>query len=549
VAPRQEPVRPAALELPLEMPAVTLTNPELGLVALAFGGAAVLVSTVVDAADARLLRAGGMLVRSPALAPADAPEDAARKPDRWEFAVPEWLGGATLTATADPLPSRPAPTGHEAPAGHDAPAAHNGHDGDPASGQPLMPPAELAEKLVPLIRNGQLVELATRTVKRSRWLIRGEKGMAAVLVDDTVTLRRNEIAVARYREATIDPVSCSARALAWLCDGLESAGATLLDEPVPLPVRLGAPATGLPDLPDPDVVVPGERAAIVFAALVRTDVRALWTADLTVRTDGEHGVRALHRAVVDLVSDLRVFAGMLDADVTGEVVNDLDWLDEQLAEVRDLSALRRRLGDEPAEFGHLDDVLAAHEAAARKRFVTTLGLPRYRRMLDGLVRLVRNPGAALKRDEQTLARAATQPAESWLEDAFTGTISAMAKRLKRAGSSGRDVWAAWRDVQAQAAALEVLGRAAVLAGSRDAADFAKATRKLRRKTDHVATAARSSRGMRELALRGSAPDPAVVFALGQASAVAASEATDGVRDLIDGFPGLRRKLTRKAVAS
>ena len=537
MAPRQEPQGPAALELPLEMPAVTLTNPELGLVALAFGGAAVLVSTIVDVADARLLRAGGMLVRSPGLAPADAPADAVPKPDRWELSVPEWLGGTTWTATADPARAR---TAQAAPAGHNA---------DAAPSHPPVPPAELAAKLVPLVRNGQLVELATRTVKRSRWLIRGEKGTAAVLVDDTVTLRRHEIAVARYREASIDPVSCSARALSWLCDELESAGATLLDEPVPLLVRLGAPATGLPDLRDPDVVVPGEPAAVVFAALVRTDVRALWTADLTVRTDGEHGVGALHRAVVDLVSDLRVFAGMLDAEVTGEVVNDLDWLDEQLAEVRDLAALRSRLRDEPDDYGHLDDVLAAHEAAARKRLVGTLGLPRYRRMLDGLVRLVRNPGASLKRDEQTLARAATQPAVSWLEDAYTGTISTMAKRLKRAGGSGRDVWAAWRDVQAQAAALEVLGRAAVLAGSRHAAAYAKATRKLRRKTDHVATAARSSRGMRELALRGSAPDPAVVFALGQASTVAASEATDGVRDLIDGFPHLRRKLTRKAVAT
>ncbi len=543
MAPRQEPVGPAALELPLEMPAVTLTNPELGLVALAFGGAAVLVSTVVDAADARLLRAGALLVRAPALAAVDAPENSAPKPDRWELAVPDWLGGETWTATADPEP-----TGRAEPAAQHGPAGQNGvAAGLPAP--PPIPPAELADTLVPLIRNAGLVELATRTVKRSRWLIRGEKGMAAVLVDDTVTLRRHEVAVARYREATIDPVTCSARALAWLCDALEAAGATLLDEPVPLPVRLGAPATGLPDLPDPDVVVPGEPAAIVFAALIRTDARSLWTADLAVRSDAARGVATLHRAVVDLASDLRVFSGILDADATVEVVNDLAWLDDQLAEVRDLGALRRRLLDEPEEFGPLDDVLAGHETAARKRLVATLGLPRYRRMLDGLVRLARNPGAALERDEQTLARAAAQPAEAWLEEAFATTIATMAKRLKRAGTSGRDVWASWREVQVQAAALEVLGRAAVLTGSRNAIAYAKATHKLRRKTDAVATAARSSRGMREFALRGSAPDPAVVFALGQASAVAAAEAADGVRDMIEEFPDRRRKLARKAAAS
>jgi len=532
VAARQEPVGPAALELPLEMPAVTLTNPDLGLVALAFGGAAVLVSTVVDAADARLLRAGGLLVRAPALAAVDSSgstaadngTNATAKPDRWELAVPEWLGGETWTATAEP-------TSHA-----------NGH------GKPV-PPAELADNLVPLIRNAALVELATRTVKRSRWLIRGEKGTAAVLVDDTVTLRRHEVAVARYREATIDPVTCSARALAWLCDALESAGATLLDEPVPLPVRLGAPATGLPDLPDPDAVVAGDPAAVVFAALVRTDARALWTADLAVRAGAAHGVAALHRAVVDLASDLRVFDGMLDANLTAEIAHDLGWLDDQLAEVGDLGALRRRLAEEPQEFGPLDDVLAGLEAAARKRLVVTLGLPRYRRMLDGLVRLVRNPGAALERDEQTLALAATQSAAAWLEDAFARTIATLGKRLKRAGTAGRDVWASWREVQVQAAALEVLGRAAVLAGHRNAVAYAKATRKLRRRTDSVAAAARSSRAMREFALRGSAPDPAVVFALGQASAVAATQASDGVREMIEDFPERRRKLARKAVAS
>lgn len=526
MAPRQEPDGPAALELPLEMPAVTLTNAELGLVALAFGGAAVLVTTVVDAADARLLRAGGLLVRAPALASADAPEHPSPKPDRWELAVPEWLGGQTRTATAEPEAAEPR------------------GDAQPHSRRPL-PPAELADTLVPLIRHAPLVELATRTVKRTRWLIRGEKGTAAVLVDDTVTLRRHEIAVARYREATIEPVTCSARALAWLCDALEAAGATLLDEPVPLAVRLGAPATGLPDLPDPDAVVPGDPAAILFAALVRTDARALWAADLAVRSDAAHGVAMLNRAVVDLASDLRVFGGMLDVDLTAEVVEDLGWLDEQLPEVLDLGALRRRLADEQDDFGPLDDVLAGHEAAAGRRLVATLGLPRYRRMLDGLVRLVRNPGAALKRDEQTLARAATQPAVEWLEDAFADTMTTLAKRLDRAGTSGRDVWASWREVQVQAAALEVLGRAAILAGSRHAVANAKATQKLRRRTDHVAAAARSSRGMRELALRGSAPDPSVVFALGQASAVAMAQATDGVRDMIDDFPDRRRKLARK----
>ena len=522
---RQEAVGPAALELPLEMPAVTLTNPDLGLTTLAFGGSGTLVSTVVDVADARLLRTGAMLIRIPAT-PSGGPAGQHARPEEWELTLPEWLEIG------------PAAVDRSHFAGASEPLGGDGH-------APVVPP-ELADRLTPLVRNGSLTDLATRSVKRTRWLIRGGSGTAAVLVDDTVTLRRHEIAVARYREATIEAVGCSARALAWLCDSLETAGATLLDEPVPLPVRLGAPATGLPDLPDPDPVLRSDPAAGVFASMIRSDARELWSADLAVRDGADRGVSTLHRSVVALASDLRVFAGMLADDAIAEVVNDLAWLDDQLAELRNLGALRKRLGTDREEFAGLEDVMAANELAARRRLTSTLGLPRYRRMLDGLVRLARNPGAALLRDEQGLVASAELPAHTWLADALTHTLGALGKRLRRADRAGREIWTVWRDVQAQAAAVEVLGRATVLLEGDHAGAYARATRKLRRESDRVAAAAGCSRAMRELALRGSATDPAVVFALGRASAEAATDASSGTDAMIRDFARQRRALQRKA---
>jgi hypothetical protein len=49
--------------------------------------------------------------------------------------------------------------------------------------------------------------------------------------------------------------------------------------------------------------------------------------------------------------------------------------------------------------------------------------------------------------------------------------------------------------------------------------------------------------LRAIALRGSAPDPAVVFALGQASAMAATEGSVLIASVVEDWAEARRRLT------
>ena len=525
----------AALELPLVMPSVTLVRPELGLDAIAFGGASVRQSTIVDAADARLLRTGVVLTRS---------VDPAGGPAFWELTFPDWLEAPAIRA--------------EQP---------GGSPGDPVV-DGVDPPHELADRLVPFVRNAPLTDLARMSVKRSRWALKDTAGTSAVLVDDTVTLRRGEVAVARYREAGVEPVGCSPQALGWLCDTLESAGATLLEEPVPLPIRLGAPATGLPDLPEPDPIGDDDPAAVLYAALLRADARDLWRSDAAVRLHRRSSLRALHRSLRRLRSDLMAFAAMLDPAAVDEVAADIEWFDEQITAARDLEALRRRLTDSstgaptaapfahPAgsptdrdELGDLGDALAGMEDSQRRRVVAALGLPRYRRMLDGVVGLVRNPGATLRRDEATLVREATQSAREWVRSHLGPGLAEMGQQVRRADRPGADLTTVWPGVHAAADTLQVVGRAAAEIDAEGGHRLERSTRKLASRVERVAAGSAAAEDMRRLALRGSAPDPAVVFALGEASAAARAEAGALADDLLLTWPRRRARLERKGTRS
>jgi hypothetical protein len=98
----------------------------------------------------------------------------------------------------------------------------------------------------------------------------------------------------------------------------------------------------------------------------------------------------------------------------------------------------------------------------------------------------------------------------------------------------------------------VRDRAATCAVDIDAVElvFGKTGRQVRKRLgplitrieaiDEVAHAVADLRG---IALRGSAPDPAVVFALGQASAVATAEGTDLIASVLADWGEARRRLS------
>lgn len=500
----------AALELPLELPSLQLTDPDLGLLSLAFAGSSEHLSTLIDTRDARLLRAGGSLLR-----------ERVDGLETWQLRWPDWLGGALLQR-------------------------------DALTGDGAVPP-DLLERLVPLTRAGELEELARLWVKRSRWLIRGQASrLAAVLTDETVTLRRGEVTVARYREASVEPVTCTERALAWLCDSLESAGATLLDAPVPLAVRLGAPATGLADLPDPVPVAPNDPVSVAFAAMVRTQARALVAADVRIRAGALDRVLGLRAAGRSVASGLRAFEPLLRPDVAADLIADLDWLDEQAASAGDLHSARARLTGPDGRLGTIDDALAGLESGAYSRFAATLSLPRYRRLLDGLVRFARNPSAALGTDEAAITTAENLDVRTWVRTQLgTGVVrvdKAVAKSLGGATpkepASVRPV--RWPDVVQAVAGVAAVATVGRMFDGKPARVLAKRASRVLRAVDAIEAANRAADELRELALRGSATDPAVVFALGQASAFALTDAAAATVSFGAHWPRRRRRLMRLA---
>ena len=495
------------LELPLGLQPPRLANPALGLTTLSFGGAHVEVTSVIDVSDARLLRAGAELVLARGREGAQPV---------WRSRMPDWLGGQVV----------------EVPA---------------ADGFGTEPPAELAAQLTPLVRTGSLGEVAALSVKRAVWTMRGPGGdTVASLTDDTVTLRRGEVAVARYREVTIVPSGCSPEAVTWLVDLLEASGATLLAEPVPLAVRMGAPATGMPDLPEPEPVDDADGVLALFSSIVRRHARDLVRADRDIRDGGAGAGVALRSALAALVADLRAFGSFLHEDVVAKLAADLAWLDDQAAEALHLSMLSRRLRDVSTSdiLAGTVDSLDALRRSTRRTLTQALGQPRYRRLLDTLVQFARSPGLLLRLGDDAAAAASAARAGDWLRERWRDDLRHLHRALRETSESdGEQVLESWDRVRDRAAtcAVDIDGVELV---------FGKTGRQVRKRLGPIITrieaideVAHAVSDLRGIALRGSAPDPAVVFALGQASALAATEGSALISSVLEDWGEARRRLT------
>ncbi len=495
------------LELPLGLQPPRLANPALGLTTLSFGGAHVEVTSVIDVSDARLLRSGAELVLA---------RGREGSQPVWRSRMPDWLGGQVV----------------EVPA---------------ADGFGTEPPAELAAQLTPLVRTGSLGEIATLSVKRAVWAMRGPGGdTVASLTDDTVTLRRGTVAVARYREVTIVPRGCSPEAVTWLVDLLESSGATMLAEPVPLAVRMGAPATGMPDLPEPEPVDDADPVLALFTSMVRRHARDLIRADREIREGTSGAGIATRSALAALVADLRAFGSFLDEDVVAKLASDLAWLDDQAAEALHLSMLSRRLRDVSTSdvLAGTVDSLDALRRSTRRTLTQALGQPRYRRLLDTLVQFARSPGLLLRLGDDAAAAASAARAGDWLRERWRDDLRQLHRALRETSESdGEQVLESWDRVR---------DRAAMCAVGIDAVElvFGKTGRQVRKRLGPIITrieaideVAHAVADLRGIALRGSAPDPAVVFALGQASALAATEGSALIASVLVDWGEARRRLT------
>lgn len=275
----------AELPFPADLPRIG--HPGLGLRNLATraGDAEPMLVTVLDTTDHRLLRAGVLLAHRISDGAGD-----------WYLATPPWRG---LDEQVEPLDDE-----GELPVG-------------------------FRDVVAPFRRLGTLGPVAALTVERQDYVIRGERlrdgGDDAVpttgeveeigtLRDDRVTVRRSGLTMARFREVTLSLASdrLDRARLDWLHEALRDSGGTVVPAFPSLPQRLGAPATGPTDCPDPAELSTEQLDGLV-GRWVATGLRAM-----IARPDGE--------AAAELARRLTALTPCLERPWVDDLVTDLGWL-------------------------------------------------------------------------------------------------------------------------------------------------------------------------------------------------------------------------------
>ncbi len=151
-------------------------------------------------------------------------------------------------------------------------------------------PDTLAELVRPFRRGAPLSPVAALRCERREFALRDADGRSvALLRDDKVTVRRNGLTTARYREVMATPVGpgLDEAQAEWLGQCLAAAGGTEIDRFPRLVRRLGAPATGPSDLPAPAELASGTFGQFL-TQLLGAGARDVISADLAIGAGVPH---------------------------------------------------------------------------------------------------------------------------------------------------------------------------------------------------------------------------------------------------------------------
>ncbi len=284
------PVGQLLFDMPYSGPSPRLINPDLGLhnlVTRAGHNAGYTIDvTLLDAPDHRLIRSGVLLAH--------------RVLDgrgEWYLGAPNW---------APLLPEeRIEPMGQ----------------GDV--------PQEFADLVRPFRRRATLGPVAALTCERREFALRDDRGTTMALVrDDKVTVRRGGLTTARFREVMLTPTGpgLTSEQAAHLHRQLTGAGGTQTPKFPELVTRLGAPATGMTDFPQLDVLGDQQYFAQFVSTLLGTRLREILEADLAIGAGDPSGAVRLRDRAAQLRLELQGLSAVLDPDWTQDLDEELSWL-------------------------------------------------------------------------------------------------------------------------------------------------------------------------------------------------------------------------------
>ncbi len=326
-------------------------------------------------------------------------------------------------------------------------------------------PDDLAELVRPFRRGAPLAPVAALRCERREFALRNGDGQTvALLRDDKVTVRRNGLTTARYREVMLTPVGpgLDAAQAEWLGQCLGAAGGTEIDRFPRLVRRLGAPATGPSDLPAPARLTDGTFGQFL-TQLLGAGVRDLIGGDLALNEGVPGAADRLIESAGILRSRLEGLRTVLGADWVNEVVEDLDWL---VAPPRDVPLVAAPTVSSrwPGTSSASDDLAAlggpgshlevSAQQAAPDGYRARLRSLRYLSLLERLVAAARAP--------KTGADAA-QPATEGVEALYAVATARFVRAADRLAVGGTPqtwatAWSAAQDVSRVAVIRSLVAR-------------------------------------------------------------------------------------------
>jgi hypothetical protein len=282
-------------------------------------------------------------------------------------------------------------------------------------------PSDFVDLIRPFRRRATLGPVAGLHCERREFAIRDDRGTTmALLRDDKVTVRRGGLTTARYREVRVTPVGsglCDEQA-SWLDAAMLAAGGTSVTRFPRLVTRLGAPATGLTDFPDPKPFDADSAFDVFVSQLLSTRLHQIVEADLAVRGGNRSAAAQLAEHAVRLRLELKGLSHVLDPDWVEDLYDELDWI------VYD---------SEPAIHGS-----EPREPVALDRLLVRLRSERYLTLLERLVTAARAPKLG-----ESSALPTGQVLNELLQDVVSG-LATVAERLTVDGPAETwdDAWAA-----------------------------------------------------------------------------------------------------------